>query len=251
MVDQDRFIAALTCAKEKVFFSQIGTMGEKSLHRTLKYYFEPNEEFHEVEYLGAVADIKNEDGIIEIQTRSLTRLVPKLEKFLSQDKVNVVFPIKENKTIHIVDTETEECTSFRKSPKKGSVSDALPEIAEISRFIPHENLTVTLVFVNVTETRMLAAKKKVGRKTTAKIDCIPTSINKLIELRTKEDFLILLPQELPEKFTSAEFAKASKLKAIKLHNSLKFLMNVGILTREKGKGRAYIYSFTSNKKETI
>ena len=54
----------------------IGRLAEKSLHKVLKSYIEPDETFHEREHLGSVADVMNNDGIYEIQTRSAERLIP-------------------------------------------------------------------------------------------------------------------------------------------------------------------------------
>ena len=242
MINQERFDLALRCAIEKLPTNQIGTLSEKTLHRVLKYFFEPNDEFHEVECYGSVADIKGENGIIEIQTRSFDKMLPKLERFLPSERVNIVYPIVENKTICLIDSCSGEAVSQRKSPKKGRAWDALFEISAIRNFIPHENLTVTLVFVDAVETRLNGETKKVGRKKTSKLDCIPTSINRVVEMKNTNDFFVLLPDKLPAEFSAYDFGKITGARAIKLHNSLKFLMSLGILTREKGDGRAYIYT---------
>ena len=62
--------------------SGIGSLSEGSLHHLLKFYFEPDADRHEVGVGRYFADILNEDGIIEIQTRALYRLSPKLDAFL-------------------------------------------------------------------------------------------------------------------------------------------------------------------------
>ena len=222
---------------------KIGTLGEKHLHRTLKYYFEPDESKHEISFLGAVADIRNEQGIIEIQTRAFDKLLPKLEKFLGDERVTVVFPIIERKTVCQIDTETGETVSIRKSPKRGKAADVLPELAKIGSYLPHPNLEVLLVFLDATETRMKNGKIKVGRKKTTKIDSIPTAINAVLSLSRAEDYSVIIPKELPREFTSEEFERITRLHAIDKHNSLMLLMKLGFLTREKKQGsRAYIYS---------
>ena len=50
----------------------------------LKLAEEPCEACHEIKVKGSVADIKNADGIVEIQTRAFERLLPKLKKFLGE-----------------------------------------------------------------------------------------------------------------------------------------------------------------------
>ncbi len=223
----------------------IGTFSEKNVHRTLKYYFEPDESKHEINYMGSVADIRNEEGIIEIQTRSFGNLIPKLERFLDNDRVTVVYPIIENRTIFRFDPESGETKTPRKSRKKGRHSDALAEIALIRRFIPHKNLRILLVLIDATETRLLSGRMKVGRKRTEKINCIPTSLNSVVSLEKESDYYLLLPEGLPESFSSYEFERISGLKHIGSHGALMLLMQLGILSRRRGDGRSYIYSINS------
>ncbi len=224
----------------------IGTLAEKTLHRTLKYYFEPDRTKHEVSCLGHIADILNEEGITEIQTASFSRLVPKLQDFLPEQKVNVVYPIVENKKICRVDTLSGETVSLRKSPKKGRVADALPSLAQIRSLIPNENLSVTIVFVDAIETRMNNQTKRVGRKRTQKIDCIPTGINSILVLNNPLDYFSVLPQDFSKEFTKSDFEKKTGFKGIDSHGSLMLLLKLGILTREKSGGRTYTYKINKS-----
>lgn len=243
MVDKELFAYAKAKAvAESTEYSGIGRLNEKLLHRTLKYYFEPDESFHEIEVLGSVADIRNEEGITEIQTRSFGKLLPKLEKFLPKLPVKVVFPIIERKIICPVDVESGESLPPRKSPKKGKICDSLKELCRLGNLVTNENLTVCLVLIDAEETRMLNRKKRVGRKRTDKIDCIPTSINCIIELKKPSDYAALIPKTLSESFTAKEFEKKTGLVSIDAHSSLKFLLQLGCLKREREGGRAYIYS---------
>lgn len=59
-------------------------MSEKTLHAVLKNYYEPDENKHEVAIDGYYADIFNDSGIIEIQTRQLNKLRDKLAVFLEE-----------------------------------------------------------------------------------------------------------------------------------------------------------------------
>ena len=242
MIDNDKFAearaAAITDGKSN---NLIGTLGEKLIHKTLKYYIEPDVSRHEISYLGHVADIFNENGIFEIQTRSFQKLKTKLNDFLPSERVTVVYPIVENKTICRIDTESGESSPPRKSPKKGRVSDALGEIAMIRGFIPNDRLKIVIFLLDAEETRMVNGSVRIGRKRTRKIDCVPTKLNSVIELSSAEDYCNLLPKELPDAFTSVEFEKCSGLKGVGAHGALMLLLNLGILSRER-KGRApYMY----------
>ena len=240
MIDNERFLSALAEAKSAID-NGIGTYGEKLLHRTLKFYFEPDKSNHEVSCYGSVADIKNQDGITEIQTKSFVKLIPKLEKFLPEEKVRVIYPVIENKLISRVDTETGECLPPRKSPRKGRISDALSEISMIRRFIPHPNLEIVVLTVDIIETRRLKGKIRVGRKKTEKIDAIPTALNFILTLSNSEDYRALLPEGLPSEFTSSEFERISKLKNVSAHGALSLFLQLGILSRERNGREAYRY----------
>ena len=52
----------------------IGTYMERTLHSALKNYYEPDPEKQEKRFLGYVADIVNENGITEIQTRNFNSM---------------------------------------------------------------------------------------------------------------------------------------------------------------------------------
>ena len=243
MFDEVSFSYALKRALEKEKEDKgIGTLGEKLLHRTLKYYLEPDESCHEISCYGSVADIKNESGVIEIQTRSFVKLVPKLERFLERETVMVVYPIIINKVICRINTETGETLPARKSPKRGRLSDALAELSTIRRFIPHDRLKILIVTVDVTETRTIDKQIRVGRKKTSKINCIPTQINEMLLLSDSEDYRQLLPIGLPQSFTSFEFEKYSGLHNINAHSALMLLLQLGIITRERKGREPYIYS---------
>lgn len=236
------FTAAVSAAA-KGYTEQggIGTYSEKMLHRVLKFYFEPDEDKHEIEYLGSVADVLNDFGVTEIQTSSFGRLVPKLKRFLPKTHVRVVCPITERRTIMRVDLESGESRQPRKSPKKGRPTDALSDISMIKDLLPHENLEIVIVMLDVTETRTISGRFRVGRKRTEKINSMPTALNSLITLRTVDDYRALLPEDMPDELTAKDFERIFGLKGRESHAALMLLLKLGILTRRK-EGRAFIYS---------
>lgn len=93
-MDQARFLEACRWALSGEGAPQgIGTLGEKALHRAVKYYFQPDSQQREVPVPPYVADAITPEGILEVQTRSFRRLRPKLQAFLSQGPVTVVYPV--------------------------------------------------------------------------------------------------------------------------------------------------------------
>ncbi len=222
----------------------VGTLSEKMLHRILKYCFEQNPDNHEVEILGSIADIKNEEGIIEIQTRSFDRLVPKLARFLPEYPVAVVYPLLAEKSIRYVDKSDGSITEPKRSPRHIGIYDAAMELRKISRFIGDQNLTVKLLFLKVEEYRLLDGWDKTRKKGATKLERFPTEVIGEIDLKNAADYKILLPDALGEEFLAAEYTALVNRKGRAAYHPLRLLLDLGILSREK-LGRAYIYKRTA------
>ena len=105
-------------AKNRIIGTQrerlgIGTLGEKTVHATLKHYYEPNEDYHEVPVEGYVADIYKDGNIVEIQTAQFHRMREKLKAFLPKYKVTVVYPIVGKRQLYWIDPQSGEITPGR------------------------------------------------------------------------------------------------------------------------------------------
>ena len=249
-IDNEAFLTALQIAKDGVSSSGgIGTLSEKLLHKTLKLYFAPDENNHEIEYLGSVADVKSPDGIIEIQTRCFDKLLPKLKKFLPELPVTVVHPIIKEKSIAWLNKETGECENPRKSTRRGLPSDALFELSKIRDVLFNKNLTVILVFINATEYRMLDGWDTEHKRGATRLERIPTELVDIVRLKSSSDYVKLLPQGLSEEFYAKDFYRAARLRGRRASFSLKLLLDIGVVTRQKGEGRAYLYKRVLNLSE--
>ncbi len=246
MIDEKRFLDAyLSVTVKDEQRNCIGRLAEKSLHRILKMYYEPCEELHEVPFMGSVCDVKNDKGIIEIQTGSLTPLIPKLKKFLPRSTVTVVCPIIAEKRLIWLDKETGELTEPKKSPKKGRCSDLLPELSKISDILFSDGLTVRIVLLAADEYKYLDGYGKDRKKKATKIERLPRKLLGEFDIRTKDDLRSILPP-LPSPFTSADFNKATGLKRRKAFYSLKLLERVEIAEKCGKDKNAYLYRMTDN-----
>ena len=98
----------------------IGTLSEKTVHAILKNYYEPDEDRQEIPIYNFVADIFSDGEIIEIQTRQFNKLRDKLEAFLQQFPVTIVYPVPREKWIIWIDEGSGELSKRRKSPLKGN-----------------------------------------------------------------------------------------------------------------------------------
>ena len=224
--------------------SNIGTYNERTLHAALKRFYEPNTDCHEVKYKGYVADVKNDEGIIEIQTGSFFRMRTKLAAFLEEDNVTIVYPAVRTRQIVWIDPGTGEVIDKRKSPKKGSLHSVLPELWGIAELLGHERLTVQVIEVDVEEYKRLDGWGKDRKKGATKVERVPTAIGESMVIRSAADCAALVPETLGEEFTAAEFGKAVKLSGRALWQAMKFLVSIGVLECENaasGKAKKFVY----------
>ncbi len=230
---------ALTSQHER---NGIGTLGERMLHLILKNFFEPDTHCHEQKVGRFVADIKNADGITEIQTRAFGSMRKKLAAFTKDHHVNVVFPISSQKYIIKIDPASGELSERRKSPKCGKPWDILYELYALRPIMPLDNVTFTLVFLEMDEFRVASGKSVGRRRGAVRYERIPTSLVDIMVLKTPEDMKQLIPPDLGDSFSAAEFAKAAKMTPRTAGYAIRTLVSLGVIEHTETKGKAYIYT---------
>ena len=241
-MDKQRFIE---CCEKIINVNRekrgIGTLGEKTLHAVLKNYFEPYTANHEVRMGSFVADIVGENGIVEIQTGNFNKLRKKLESFLEVTTVTVVYPIPSTKWIVWIDDSTGEVTVKRKSPKKGSPFEAFFELYKIKPFLTNENFRLCIVMIDIIEYRKLDGWSKDRKKGSSRYERIPVDIIDEIYIENKWDFKNLIPQDMPESFTSKDFKKLSALSLKNAQTAINVLQHIGVIKQIGKTGRLHLY----------
>ena len=241
-VDSMHFLLARNLVLgEGIKWSGIGALSEKCLHKIIKLYFEPRIEMHEVSYLGSIADIKNERGIIEVQTHGYEKLLPRLEKFLAADSVTVVCPLAFVKHMRWLDCDTGEMSARRKSPKSEGVYDALRMLFEIHQIIPHPNLEIRLLFLDVDDFRRLNGYGRDKKRRSTRIERIPKEIYFDVCLKDISDYITLVPEELGDIFTVSDFARVIKRSTRFTYYVVKTLESIGAVLKSGKVGRAIAY----------
>lgn len=220
----------------------IGTYREKKLHIMLKKYFEPDTEFHEIPTNGYIADIRRDGIITEIETSGFCGLKPKLEAYLPEFKVNLVFPMAQQKYISWIDTDTSEITPRKKSPKKSNAYDLLFELVYILPFVKNENLTILAPLLEIDEYRLLNGWSRDKKRGSSKYERIPTDIFGMIELSNDDDYRKFIPEACGEEFTVSEFAKYAKVQSRRAYAIVKVLNERGVIRMCGKKCRAASYS---------
>lgn len=219
----------------------IGTLSEKTVHAILKNYYEPDEDKQEIPIENYVADIYTEGEVIEIQTRQFNKMRDKLKTFLPLYPVTIVYPIPREKWLIWIDGESGELSKKRKSPAKGNPYVAFVELYRIKMFLKDPNLRVRLVLLDMEEYRLLNGWSHDKKKGSSRYDRIPTELVEEIEINCIQDYMQFVPIDIPEPFTTKDFAKAAHIPASLAQTVLNILYYVGTVTRVGKKGNLYLY----------
>ena len=233
--------ARIAVLSETAVTEGVGGLSEKSVHKMLKLTLEPNSKNHEVKCLGSIADIKNDNGIYEIQSKSPERLIKKLDKFLPVSRVTLVIPIISEKYIRWINTETGEISEPRKSPAREDVYTALKALAPIAHYLENENFSVKLVFLRADQYKRLDGWDKSKKRGASKSDRIPSDILSVIDIASPCDAAKFFPESLNGVFLAKDFAKAIKRPSRFTYYVIKFFENLGIVEMIGKEGRAFLY----------
>lgn len=241
-MDSERFAQALeAAAREAPGQNGIGTLGEKTLHAALKHYLEPFSASHEVKVGPYVADIVGEGGIVEVQTQGFHHLRGKLAAFLEVAPVTVAYPIPHTKWITWIDPETGQATPRRRSPKVGTVYDAFYELYKIKGFLQHPNLRLHLLLLEVEDFRLLNGWSRDRKRGSTRQERLPIRLVDEVELAGPQDYGKLVPQGLPEPFTTRDYARVAKLRLNRAQTALNVLHHLGRVQREGKRDRMHLY----------
>ncbi|MBP9996924.1 MAG: hypothetical protein KBT19_06565 [Lachnospiraceae bacterium] len=241
---------------------QIGTLSEKTIHAVVKNYYEPNEDCQEIPIEGKCADIyiqskaglecRDEDGtygkIYEIQTREWSRLKPKLDIFLKDYDVTVVLPIPDHKKIIWIDPLTGELNESGRNIKYGNDYTGFKEMYAVRDYVNHPHFHIILLYMDMLEYKLLTGRSKDRKKYGAvRYDRIPLDLTNEIVLSNPKDYMMFVPMDLPEKFTSAIFAKAAKIRKSDVGRVIGLLRITGVIERlDEKDGRSYLYRVKEN-----
>ncbi len=219
----------------------IGMQKEKTLHAVLKCFKEPDPDRQEIPIGNYIADIYNREGITEIQTAHLGNLREKLRAFLPLYPVRVVYPIARKKDVIWIDPGTGEELKRNHSTHRGSYYTAFKELYRIRPFLREPGLTLELVLLDMDEYRLQDGWSRDGKRGSHRYDRVPTAYWSSLVLERPEDYMQLVPADLPEPFTAAELARAAGFPKALSSTVLLILTEMGCTVRTGKRGRAYEY----------
>ena len=192
----------------------IGMLREKSLHASVKTWYARPEDRLETSVNGYVIDIvRDDDLLVEIQTRSFAPLKTKLRKLTVTHRVRLVHPIAVEKWILKISEHGEEL-GRRKSPKRGRIEDVFKELVSIPDLVPNDRFTLEVLMIREEEVRMYDGKGSWRHPEWHKEDRRLLEVVEQQVLHSPTDVAALLPSAaaLPRPFTNRGLAAAAKLR---------------------------------------
>ncbi len=228
----------------------IGTLAEKSTHAVLKRFYAGNVANEEVRLAGFVADVvrppmvgAESDGlqVFEIQTRGFYSMRRKLEAFLQTAKVTIVYPVVHRSTLSWIDPDSGEVSTPKKTAKVRYGYEIMAELYSIRDFLSHPNLSFRLEFLQVEMYKMLDGFGPDKKVKATKNDGIPKARVFCLSLEEPKDYLYFLPDYLPETFTSAQYAAATRTNPSVANKALTILLQMRLVERVGKVGNAFIY----------
>ena len=203
---------------------KIGTLSEKNTHMILKKFITEDESFHEIKVGSYYADVLIDNHIYEIQTANFNKLRDKLNYFLVDHKVTIIYPLPHIKYIEWLNQQTGEIIDKRKSPKKGSIYDAFHELYKIKFLLNNPNLEIKIFLIDLLEIRNLNGWSKDKKRGSTREERYPISLESIVTLDTLNNYKTyreILPT-LNNEFTVDDLKKHTKLTIYKT----RFILNV-------------------------
>jgi hypothetical protein len=221
----------------------IGTQTESSLHAALKeWYCEPGDQV-EVPVDGYVIDILRGAQLVEIQRRNFSAIKSKLRDLLKRHPLRLIHPIAREKWI-VRQSAGGRAISRRKSPKRGRPEDVFFELVRIPGLAGHPNFSLELVMIQEQEVWQDDGLGSWRRKGWSIKDSLLLAVVSQKLFRSLADYTALLPDTLPDPFTTSELSEALACR-MKLAQKMAYtLKGMGVLRIMGKRGRYLLYSRT-------
>jgi hypothetical protein len=221
----------------------INLYAEYSLHAQLKQRLAAPGDRLEALVEGKVVDLVRANGeLVEVQTGHLYKIVPKVLALAAAGrKVRVVHPIAAETCIRRLDPKTEELVSSRRSPKRGDFYGLFDELVKAPGLIAARNVSVEVLLVKIVETKVRDGSGSWWRKGDRRVDRELAELLSSRILRTRSDWLRLVPRSLAAPWSSASIGEALGIAPERARQILYCLARAGLVVEAGKEGRRKLY----------
>jgi hypothetical protein len=223
---------------------KIGLLNEKPMHAALKQWYARPDDVFETLVDGFVIDIVRGDLLIEIQTGNFSALKGKLSTLVAAHRVRLVHPIPRDKWIVKLEPGSGGSgkAKRRKSPKRGEVADVFNELVSFPELLAQPNFSLEVLLIREEEVRRYDGRRAWRRRgwVTEERRLLEVVSSKRFE--TPEDVWALIPDDLPETFTTSDLARAIGKSRRLAQQAAYCLRNMGVIAQVGKQGRSVLYA---------
>jgi hypothetical protein len=224
--------------------SGINLYSEYNLHSQLKSYLaEPGDRL-EARVEGRVVDLLRSGGeIVEVQTGSLGKIVPKVVALAASGRrVRVVHPVEVEREIRRLDPKTEELLSTRRSPKRGDLYSVFDELVRAPGLIASRNVTLEVLLVRAAEVKIRDGTGSWRRRGDRTVDRELVEVLSARSFRTRAQWLALIPKSLPPPWSSSSLGEALGIDPDRARKILYSFARAGLVAEDGKEGRRKLYA---------
>ncbi|MGD9855786.1 MAG: hypothetical protein AB7U20_12650 [Planctomycetaceae bacterium] len=184
---------------------------ETTLHRQLKAVYCADPERHEVRIDGYRIDAVSDAGLIEIQQAGLGAIRTKVRALLHAHRVIVVKPLVARRVLIKRRRRGGAVQSTRTSPKHATFFDLFDDFVHFAGLFPHPRLSLDVLLTEQEEHRIITGQRRRRDKGYRVEDRRLVSIVDRCRLQHCEDLRELLPDSLPEVFSTSDIAERASV----------------------------------------
>jgi hypothetical protein len=230
---------------EEEGFEGIGVYAESGLHAELKRHLAGPDDAFEVAIEGKIIDLVRQgpagEELVEVQTKRLDKIAPKVLALAKGHKVRVVHPVPVEILIVRLDPVTGKVLSERKSPKRGDLFSIFDELVRAPSLIAARNVTLEILLVRSRELRTRDGSGSWRRRGDKTLSRDLEEVVSSTVFATRRDWLKLIPRGLEAPWTSQSLGEALGIGADRARKILYSYVRAGLVAELGKDGRRKIY----------
>jgi hypothetical protein len=220
----------------------IGLLNEQPLHAALKaWYAQPGARF-EAQVDGFVVDIIQGDLLIEIQTGYFSAMREKIKALVENHAVRLVYPIAREKWLLKLPKERGGESRRRKSPKRGRIDEVFKELVSFPELMCRANLSLEVLLTHEEEVRRYDPARRWRNRGWVTVERRLLDVVGRHLFEQPEEFIAILPADLPKRFTTADLAHAMDGPRWLAQKTAYCLRKMGAILEVGRQGRSKLYA---------
>jgi hypothetical protein len=226
----------------------IGLLKEGHLHASLKARYRRPGDQTEVRVDGYIVDIHRDGGtrgdgrIVEIQTANFSSVARKMRDLVTRHHITLVHPVPRDRWIVKMPREDGGSTSRRRSPRHLEAADVFCELVSFPELIANPNFQVDVVLTEEETVWRFDTPKRWRRRGWIVVERRLLKVYETMSLRSRADYLSMLPPGLPAAFTTSDLAAALRRPRDVAQKMAYCLCKAGLIDKVGAQGNAVVYA---------